>query len=116
MTEAMNVEHLLRRALAPVDPPEGLSLRLESALENITGLAADELDGWELAAMRDPRNWARPAAALVAGGAAGAALVVLRARRRHRASPPATIAELRELAGQAAQDLADEARKLTGSR
>ena len=32
--------------------------------------------------MRDPRNWARPAAALLAGTAAGTALVVLRARRR----------------------------------
>jgi cytochrome c-type biogenesis protein CcmH/NrfF len=32
--------------------------------------------------MRDPRNWARPAVALVAGGAAGTALMLLRARRR----------------------------------
>ena len=36
--------------------------------------------------MRDPRNWARPAAALVAGGAAGTALVLLRARRARAAS------------------------------
>ena len=47
-------------------------------------MAADELEAWELSAMRDPRNWARPAAAVVAGGAAGAALVLLRARRRGR--------------------------------
>ena len=35
-------------------------------------------------AMRDPRNWVRPAAALVVGTAAGAALVVLRVHQRHR--------------------------------
>ena len=52
-------------------------------------MAADELEAWELSAMRDPRNWARPAAALVAGSAAGAALVLLRARRRaHSAERP----------------------------
>ena len=45
-------------------------------------MAADELEAWELSAMRDPRNWVRPAAALVVGGTAGAALVLLRARRR----------------------------------
>ena len=36
--------------------------------------------------MRDPRNWVRPAAALVAGGGAGVALVLLRARRRAHGS------------------------------
>ncbi len=60
-------------------------LRLEGALQSITELAADELEAWELSAMRDPRNWARPAAAVVAGGAAGTALVLLRARRRAHA-------------------------------
>ena len=35
--------------------------------------------------MRDPRNWARPAAAAVVGAGAGTALVVLRVRGRHRA-------------------------------
>ena len=35
--------------------------------------------------MRDPRNWVRPAAAVVVGTAAGAALVVLRARQQRRA-------------------------------
>lgn len=83
MTEAVpNLEGLLRRALSPVEPPEALTLRLEETLTSITELAAEELEGWELSAMRDPRNWARPAAALVVGTGAGLALVLLRARRR----------------------------------
>jgi len=79
---APSFEALLRQALAPVEPPEDLAQRLEGALTSITELAAEELEGWELSAMRDPRNWVRPAAALVLGGSAGVALVVLRARRR----------------------------------
>ncbi len=83
MSEAApSFEALLRQALAPVEPPEDLAQRLEGALTSITELAAEELEGWELTAMRDPRNWVRPAAALVLGGSAGVALVVLRARRR----------------------------------
>jgi hypothetical protein len=81
---APSLESLLRRALAPVEPPEDLTGRLEETLRSITELAAEELEGWELSAMRDPRNWARPAAALVVGGAAGLALVALRTRRRGR--------------------------------
>ncbi|HLH13347.1 MAG TPA: hypothetical protein VKV16_01045, partial [Solirubrobacteraceae bacterium] len=80
MTEAVpNFETLLREALSPVEPPADLVERLEGALTSITELAADELEAWELSAMRDPRNWVRPASALVAGSAAGAALVLLRA-------------------------------------
>jgi hypothetical protein len=75
-------EALLRRALAPVEPPADLADRLESTLQGLTELAVDELESWELGAMRDPRNWARPVAAVVVGGAAGTALVLLRARRR----------------------------------
>jgi hypothetical protein len=79
---APNLEGLLRRALAPVEPPDDLVLRLEDTLTNLTELAAEELEGWELSAMRDPRNWVRPAAAVVVGGSAGLALVLLRVRRR----------------------------------
>jgi hypothetical protein len=82
MAEATYFESLLREALAPVEPPADLIERLESTLQTITELAADELEAWELRSIRDPRNWVRPAAALVAGGAAGTALVLLRARRR----------------------------------
>ena len=85
MSEAApNLESLLRRALAPVEPPADLVGRVEDTLTSITELAAEELEGWELSAMRDPRNWARPAAAVLVGGAAGVALVALRVRRRAR--------------------------------
>ena len=81
MTEAApSFEGLLREALAPVEPPADLAERLELTLTSITELAAEELEAWELSAMRDPRNWVRPAAALVVGGSAGVALVLLRAR------------------------------------
>jgi hypothetical protein len=79
------IEPLLARALAPVEPPASLASRVLHRLETIHEQAAGELEGWELAAMRDPRNWARPAAALVVGTAAGAAIVVLRVHQRHRA-------------------------------
>ena len=81
MSEAADFETLLRRALTPVDPPADLAERLEATLASLTELAADELESWELASMRDPRNWVRPAAAVVVGTAAGTALVVVRARR-----------------------------------
>jgi hypothetical protein len=83
-SQPLDFDLLLRRALAPVEPPADLAQRLETALTNLTELAADELESWELSAMRDPRNWVRPAAALVVGTTAGAALVLLRARQRAR--------------------------------
>ncbi|HEX4467214.1 MAG TPA: hypothetical protein VH025_08495, partial [Solirubrobacteraceae bacterium] len=68
MSDALpNFEGLLREALAPVEPPEALVQRLEGTLTTITELAADELESWELSSMRDPRNWVRPAVAVVAG-------------------------------------------------
>ena len=79
-----NVERLLRSALVPVEPSGALSDRLERRLSELTDLAAGELADWELSTMRDPRNWGRPAAALVVGGIAGGALVLVRARQQHR--------------------------------
>jgi hypothetical protein len=104
-------EHLLQRALAPVDPPADLTLRLESTLTELTELAHDELEGWELGAMRDPRNWVRPVAAAAIGTTAGAALVVLRVRQQHRrraakASGPIDLAE------RTLHAVADETRKI----
>ncbi|HTW42377.1 MAG TPA: hypothetical protein VMD79_08675 [Solirubrobacteraceae bacterium] len=118
MTEAApNFEGLLREALAPVEPPADLVERLEGALTSITELAADELEAWELSAMRDPRNWVRPATALVVGGAAGTALVLLRARRRAGAGgAAASLDGVREAAERAVADLSRETRKLLGDR
>ena len=116
MTEAAHsFEGLLREALAPVEPPADLVERLEGTLTSITEMAADELEAWELSAMRDPRNWARPAAAVVAGSAAGAALVLLRARRRTSAASPG-LADVRETAERTIGELRREVRRLLGER
>jgi hypothetical protein len=106
-----DLEALLRRALAPVEPPEGLSDRLEVTLRSLAELAADELESWELAAMRDPRNWARPAAAVVVGGAAAAGLVVVRARQ-HQKRRAAQSSGLRDFAQRTVRDTAGEIRRL----
>jgi hypothetical protein len=112
---ATDFEALLREALTPVDPPAALAARLELTLINLTELAHDELDAWELSAMRDPRNWVRPAAAAVVGVTAGSALVVLRVRGRHRARKQQS-ANLLELAERTKQDVAEEARRILPHR
>ena len=84
MTDGERLENLLRSALVPLDPPERLSDRVERTLSDLTEAAAEELTDLDPAAMRDPRNWARPAAAAVVGTLAGGALVVVRARQRQR--------------------------------
>jgi hypothetical protein len=81
------IEHLLEAALAPIEPPAALVDDLETKLtelQNAAIEALEEISDWELAAMKDPRNWVRPAVALVAGTAAGTALVVLQVRRGRR--------------------------------
>ena len=108
MSDAADFELLLRRALTPVDPPADMPERIEATLVNLTEMAADELEAWELSAMRDPRNWARPAAAIVVGTTAGAALVVLRARQRRRRARPHGVLDAAE---QALKDVYGEARK-----
>ena len=79
-----NFEDIIRRALAPVDPPADLADRVEMTLWSLTELAVDELESWELSSMRDPRNWARPVAAIAIGTAAGAGLILLGWRHQHR--------------------------------
>ena len=111
----IEVEALLREALAPVEPPAALANKLESALVNLTEFAQEELDSWELSAMRDPRNWVRPAAAVVITVTAGSALVALRVRSSHRARV-ASSGSLRQLAGQTLQDIAEETRRLRPDR
>ena len=107
--ERAEFEELLRSALRPVDPPSDLIEKLESHLlratefataeldrasefanaeldratelaERATEFAASELDGVDRTVISDPRNWVRPAAAVVVGASAGAALFVLRGR------------------------------------
>jgi len=106
-----NVEALLREALAPIEPPAAMTTGLETTLAGWAELAQEELESWELAAMRDPRNWVRPAAAVAVTATAGTALVLLRvrARQRSRVSQPSN---LRELAERTIHDIAEEARRV----
>jgi hypothetical protein len=111
---AADIEGLLRQAFRPVDPPESLATRLESTLQELTDLAAEELDSWELRSMRDPRNWARPVAAVAIGTAAGAGLVVLRVRSQHRKQKKHVHGV--ELAERTLRSAADEVRRLVDRR
>jgi hypothetical protein len=114
-TGTTDFEQLLREALTPVDPPADLVVRLEVTLINLTELAHDELESWELSSMRDPRNWVRPAAAAVVGVTAGTALVVLRVRGRHRSRKQQS-SNVLELAGRTVQDIREEARRILPKR
>jgi hypothetical protein len=108
-------EQLLREALSPLDPPADLAQRLEATLVNLTEAAHDELESWELSSMRDPRNWVRPAAAVVVSATAGTALVALRVRSRHRSRAQQS-GNLLELAERTWQDIAEEARRILPAR
>ncbi len=88
------LEELLSSALRPVEPPETLSGRLEETFSAVAEAAATELSEWadefsegELQALRDPRNWVRPVAAVAAGGMATGALVLFELRRRQAKRP-----------------------------
>ncbi|MGA3362571.1 MAG: hypothetical protein ABSD82_11140 [Solirubrobacteraceae bacterium] len=107
-----DVEGLLRRALAPVEPPADLSARVRGTLLNIREVAAEELEGWELASMRDPRNWVRPAIAVLGGAAAGAGLLLLGRHQRRRLRSRGLL----ERAERTASDVASSARKIFESR
>ena len=107
----LDVEALLRQALQPIEPPADLAVRVESTLAELTGLAQDELDAWELGAMKDPRNWVRPVAAGVVGASAGTALVLLRVRRTHRRRRAASH-DVLDLARRTVRDAGREARKV----
>jgi hypothetical protein len=116
MSEALpSFEGLLHEALSPVEPPEDLARRLEGALMSLTESAVEELESWELSAMRDPRNWVRPAAAVVVGGGAGVALVLLRARHRPH-SEASSLPRARRAAERALSDLGGHARRLFDHR
>jgi hypothetical protein len=113
MSEAASpdFEGLLRRALAPVEPPEDLSQRLEATLTSLTEMAQDELEAWEISSMRDPRNWVRPVVAATVGATAGSALVILRVRAQQKRRK-AQSTDFLDLAERTLHDIAAEARKL----
>jgi len=115
VSDAADFELLLRQALTPVEPPADMPERIEATLVNLTEMAADELEAWELSAMRDPRNWVRPAAAAVVGVTAGSALVALRVRGRHRTRKQQS-GNVLELAERTIKDVAEEARRLLPER
>ncbi len=106
-----DLERMLRQALAPVDPPDTLKTRLEHTLQEITDAAVDELEGWEIGAMRDPRNWVRPVVATAVGVTAGTALVVLRVRGQQKKRAAASRNPL-DLAGRTLRAAIGEARKI----
>ena len=91
--QELDLERLLADALRPIEPPENLVSRVETTLTSIAEQAAAELSSWadelsegELQALRDPRNWVRPVAAVAVGSAAAGALVLFGVRRRRRPS------------------------------
>src|ERR1700744_361868 len=110
-----NVEALLREALTPVEPPLRLTEQLESTLTVLAEAAQDELEGWELAAMRDPRNWVRPVVAAGITVTAGTALVALRVRGRQQARGKQG-STLMEYAERTLHDIAEEARRVLPDR
>lgn len=111
---AIDIETMLRQALAPVEPSAELEARLESTLGSLVEMAAEELESWELSAISDPKNWpriGRPAVAVVVGGAAAVGLVLVRTQRqRHRRREQS--ANFLDLAARTLRDTRREARRL----
>jgi hypothetical protein len=109
----MNVEALLREALPPVEPssPEELLDELQVRLVDWTDAAQSELESWELSAMRNPRNWFRPAAAVAVTATAGSALVALRVRQSHGRRVDAS-ASLRDLASLTLASVVEETKRI----
>jgi len=106
-----DIETMLKRALSPVEPSKELEARLELTLGSLVDMAAEELDAWELTAMRDPRNWVRPVAAAAIGSGAAVGLVLVRTqRRRHKRRKESDSAV--DLLGRTMRDLAREARRV----
>ena len=106
-----DIETLLKRALSPVEPPKELELRLETTLGSLVDMAAEELEAWELSAMRDPRNWVRPVAAAAVGSTAAIGLVLVRTQRRRHKRRKESHSPV-DLLGRTMRDLAREARRV----
>jgi hypothetical protein len=104
----LDFESLLRQALQPIDPPGELEARLEERFRSAAVAAAEELEGWELSTMRDPRNWLPTVATAGVGTAAAVGLVLVRTqRRRHKRRAAAD--NVLQLAESTVRDLAREA-------
>lgn len=105
---ASDFESLLRQAFAPIEPPADLEARLEDRLSTLAIAAAEELEGWELKSMRDPRNWIPTVTAAGVGAGAAVGLVLVRTqRKRHKRRDAA--GNVFELAEHTVRDLAKEA-------
>ena len=104
-------EILLREAFRPMEPPPELEERLETRLTTLVEAAVDELEGWEPAVMKDPRNWIPTVAAAGIGSAAAVGLVLVRTQRKRHGRRAASDNVL-ELAEHAVRDLAKEAGKI----
>ena len=118
---ATDFEALLREALTPVEPPADLAARMELTLVSLTELAQEELEAWELSAMRDPRNWVRPAAAASSASAPAPRWSCCASASRHRDAQAAVLRPARARRADAARlrrgGAADPARPLgAGSR
>jgi hypothetical protein len=87
-----DMERRLRAALAPIEPPVHLQRHLEETLDSIVELAADELEAWELSAIKDPRN--------------------VRAATRERHKRRAAAHGVRDLAARTLRDATREAKKV----
>jgi hypothetical protein len=103
-----NIESLLKLALSPVEPPKELEARLEVTLGSLVDMAAEELEAWELSAMRDPRNWVRPVAAAAVGTTAAVGLAVVRTQHKRRREAHGAV----DLLGRTVRDFAREARRV----
>ena len=111
MPEFTDIELLLRQALAPVEPPADLEERLEAGFAEALETAQEELEAWEMGAMRDPRNWHKPVVATAVGAGAAVGLVLVRTqRKRHKRREAAD--NVLELAEHTVRDLAREAGKI----
>jgi len=111
VSDYADIESLLRLALSPVEPPKELEARMELTFGSLVDMAAEELEAWELSAMRDPRNWVRPVAAAAVGSGAAVGLVLVRTqRRRHKRRKEAHGAV--DLVSRTLRDLAREARRV----
>ena len=110
---------LLEAAFTPVEPPATLVDELEARLASVSAAAIEaleELADWEIDAIRDPRNWVRPAVALAAGTAAGAALVVLQLRRSRRRKAPGLRGIAEQGGRSSSSDAVDRRTRSTTSR